>query len=238
MTRLRQQEKAYVTLQSALNDSSSALPVIKEQLAREGIAAITDREWRERTQENRIHTARESMRIALSEMGSTVATYFTPEEKVAFATFAESKRAVMSLTDVEKFAIPLAQSAGLAELEARWRYESMMQGDSNSGIRLAEMRPFIDLQRRRLKFAELGSQLEQFAPRIEPLQRYSVWLAAADAYRSAGNVENELRVLAAIPPIYVNGDEQRRLFQLLLTRQPQELVKRGATWNSWGTGGR
>jgi cellulose synthase operon protein C len=234
MTRLRQQKKAYVTLQNALNDSSSALPLFKEQLAREGIAAITDREWRERAQENRVHTARESMRIALSEMGSTAATYFTPEEKVAFATFAESKRVAMNLTDMEKFAIPLAQSAGLADLEARWRYELIMQGDSNSGSRLAEMRPFIDLQRRRLKFAELGSQLEQFAPRIEPLQRSSVWLAAADAYRSAGSVDNELRVLAEIPPIYVNGDEQRRLFQLLLTRQPQELVKRGANWNPWG----
>ncbi len=234
MTRLRQQEKAYATLQSALNEASSALPVIKEQLAKAGIAAITDREWRERTQENRVRTAREVMRGALGEMGASVATYFTPEEKVAFATFAESKRAALSLTDVDTFAIPLAQTAGLANLEARWRYEVMMQSETNSGVGLARMRSFIDLQRRRLKFAELGSQLEQFAPRIEPLQRYSVWLSAADAYRSAGDAENELRVLSVIPPVYVNGDEQRRLFQLLLARRPQELVQRGANWNAWG----
>ena len=85
MTRLRQQEKAYATLQSALNDASSALPVIKEQLAREGIAAITDREWRQRTQENRVRTARDGMRATLSEMGNSVAAYFSPEEKVAFS---------------------------------------------------------------------------------------------------------------------------------------------------------
>jgi tetratricopeptide (TPR) repeat protein len=234
MTRLRQQEKAYATLQSVLNDASSALPVIKEQLVREGIAAITDREWRERTQENRVRTAREGMRAALSEIGNTVATYFTPEERVTFAAFAESKRAAMNLADVDAFAIPLAQSAGLADLEARWRYELMMQGETNSGVGLARMRSFVELQRRRLKFADLGSQLEQFAPRIEPLQRYSVWIAAADSYRSAGDVENELRVLAAIPPVYVNGDEQGRLFQLLLTRRPQELVQRGSYWNAWG----
>ena len=39
MTRLRQQEKAYATLQSALDEASSSLPVLKEQLARQGIAA-------------------------------------------------------------------------------------------------------------------------------------------------------------------------------------------------------
>ena len=234
MTRLRQQEKAYATLQSALNDASSSLPVIKEQFAKGGVAAITDREWRERAQQNRVRIARDSMRAALSEMGNTVATYFTPEEKVLFAKFAESKRTAMSLADVETFAVPLAQSAGLADLEARWRYELMMQGGTDSGVRLARMQPFIELQRRRLKFAELGSQVEQFAPLVEPLQRYSVWIAAADAYRSAGDPENEVRVLAAIPPVYLNGAEERKLFQLLLTRRPQDLVRRGANWNAWG----
>ncbi len=72
------------------------------------------------------------MRLALSEMGNAVATYFTPEEKVVFAKFAETRRAGMSLADVEAFAVPLAQSAGLAELEARWRYELMMEPRTNS----------------------------------------------------------------------------------------------------------
>ena len=234
LTRLRQQEKAYATLRSALNDASATAPVIKEQIAREGIVAITDREWREKTQEDRVRTARDAMRASLNEMGVTVATYFTPEEKVSFAAFAQAKRAGMTLKDMEAFAIPLAQSAGLAEVEAGWRYELMMQGETNSGVGLERMRTLIDLQRRRLKFKELGSQLEQFAPRIEPLQRYSVLIAAADAYRSAGDVDNEFRILSSISPIYVTGDEQRRLFQLLLARRPQDLVRRGSTWNAWG----
>jgi cellulose synthase operon protein C len=234
MTRLRQHEKAYATLQSALREASSTLPVIQQQIAREGIAAITDSEWRERTRENRVRIAREGMRSALSEMGSTVATYFTPEERSAFATFAESKRAAMDLADVDSFAVPLAKSAGLANLEADWRYELLMQGETNSAIGLARMQALVDLQRRRLKFAELATQLELFAARVEPLRRYSVWIAAAAAYRSAGDAENELRVLAAIPPGYVNGDEQGRLFQLLLARRPQELVQRGANWNAGG----
>ncbi len=233
MTHLRQQEKAYTTLQGALTDATSALPVIKEQIAKQGIAAITDKEWRERAQEIRERTAREGMRSALIEMGNTVAAYFTPEEKSAFASFAESKRAAMNLSDVDSFAIPLAQSAGLAELEARWRFELMMQEEA-SALQLANMQPLVDLQRRRLKFADLASQLEQLAQHDVPGQRYSIWIAAADAYRSASDPDNELRVLAAIPPAYIGGDAQQRLFQLMLARRPQALVQRAANWDTWG----
>ncbi|HEX3353448.1 MAG TPA: hypothetical protein VHS34_11550 [Terriglobales bacterium] len=234
MTRLRQPEKAYDTLQVALVSAESALPVLKQQVAREGIAAITDREWRERTRQNRISTARDGMRVALTEMGNAVSGYFTPEEKTSFARFAESERAGMNLEGVEAFAIPLAESADLAELEARWRFEVMMQSGGNSGVRLARMRPFIDLQNRRLKFADLGGQMEKFASTIEVQQRYFVSIAAAEAYRSAGDSENEMRVLAAIPPVYLNGGTEQRLFELLLARNANELAQRGAFWNAWG----
>ena len=236
MTRLRQQEKAYATLQSALADASAVLPVLKEQVARQGIAAITDKEWRDRAQDNRVRSARDGMRSALSEMGTAVSTYFTPEEKVAFAKFAETRRAGMGLADVDAFAVPLAQSAGLAELEARWRYELMIDKSKavNSSLLLARMQPFVELQRRRLKFAELGAQLEQFAPRIEPQQRYAVWVAAQQAYQSAGDPEGELRAFAGIPFGTGGRDQQTRLFQLLLTRHPDKLLQQASNWNAPG----
>ncbi len=233
MTRLRHQEKAYDTLWKAMQSASSALPVIKEQVARQGIAGITDAEWRRRTQENRVRTARDGMRAALAEMGRAVFVYFTPEEKAAFSRFAESKRTGMDPADIEAFAVPLVQAAGLAELEARWRYELMMQPGAQSFILLGRMQPFVELQRRRLKFADLGRDLEKFAPRVEPMQSDSVLTTAAEAYRSAGDLTNETRVLAAIPSAYL-GDAEQRLFQLLLARNPQELVKRAAAWSSWG----
>lgn len=236
MTRLRQQEKAYATLQSALADASAVLPVLKEQVARQGIAAITDREWRDRTQENRVRAARDGMRSALSEMGTAVSIYFTPEEKVAFAKFAEARCASMSLADVDAFVVPLAQSAGLAGLEARQRYELMMDKSkgANSSLLLSRMQPFVELQRRRLKFTELGAQLEQFVPRIEPQQRYAVWLAAQQAYQSAGDPEGELRAFAGMPFGTGGREQQTRLFQLLLARQPDKLLQRASDWNSPG----
>jgi predicted Zn-dependent protease len=236
MTRLRQQEKAYAALHSALADASAVLPVLKEQVARQGIAAITDREWRDRTQENRVRTARDGMRSALSEMGAAVSTYFTPGEKVAFVKFAEARRAGLSLADVGAFAVPLAHSAGLTELEARWRYELMMDRSkgANSSLLLSRLQPFVELQRRRLKFAELGAQLEQFAPRIEPQQRYTVWGAAQQAYQSAGDPEGELRAFAGMPFGTGSSELQTRLFHLLLTRQPDRLLQRASDWNSPG----
>ena len=126
MTRIRLQEKAYITLQSALSNASSVLPVLKEQVARESIAAVTDREWRQRAQEIRIQNARAGMEAALRAMGDAVASYFTPEERVSFGQFAQRLRAPLTSEDVEAFAIPLAHNAGLADLEATWRYERMM----------------------------------------------------------------------------------------------------------------
>src|SRR5258707_7225837 len=117
LTRLRQQDKAYTALQAALSAASSPLPVIKEQVVKQGIAAVTDQEWRQRTLQMRVETARNGMRDALVEMGSTVARYYSPEEKAAFGQFAQSIPTPMNFADVNLFAYPLVQKAGLAEVE-------------------------------------------------------------------------------------------------------------------------
>src|SRR5262249_48824529 len=142
MTRLRQQGQAYAALQTALLVASSPLPVIHEQVAKQGISAITDQEWRQRTQQMRIETARNGMRDALAEMGSVVARYFTPEEKASFEQFAQSIRAPMTIHDVNLFAFPLVQKASLGEVEARWRYALMMTSSQPSADLLAQMPAF------------------------------------------------------------------------------------------------
>jgi cellulose synthase operon protein C len=232
MTRVRQQQQAYTAMQSALADASSNLPVLKEQIAKQGITGVTDEQWRERVRQTRIETARNGMSAVLEEMGNTVNTYFTPEERLAFASFAESKRKVMSLADLEKFGIPLAQSAALADQEAHWRFELMMQQAIASPNRYGNMQPLVDLQRRRGRFAELGPQLEGYANVLLPVLRGTAVLAAADAYRAAGDQQNELRLLSGISAYGLDNARQQRLFQLLLAHQPQELVRIGSTWNN------
>lgn len=230
MTRLRQHESAFATLQKALEESTANLPVLKEQVEKNGFTSLTDARWREQVRRNRIETARAGMAGALQEMGSAVNTYFTPEERLGFARFAESKRKDMTLDDVEQFAIPLAESAALADQEAQWRFECIMQRAGLSNY-YCNIEAFIELQRRRGRFAELGGQMEQFAEALPPTHRSRPWLAAADAYRSAGDGPNEFRLLSVV--FSSNGldiTRQQRFFELLLARQPQELVRIASVW--------
>ncbi len=230
MTRLREQETAFATLQKGLDESAANLPVLKEQIEKQGIAGMTDATWRENTRRARIETARTGMMDALQEMGSAVNTYFTPEERLAFARFAESKRSGMSQSDLDTFAIPLAASAGLADQEARWRFESMMQRSGSPNF-YPETQSFVELERRRGRFAELGAEMEQLSDKVYANMRSTPLIAAADAYRSAGDQTNELRVLSRV--FSINGlddSRQQRYFQLLLERQAQDLVRIASAW--------
>ncbi|MGA2346272.1 MAG: hypothetical protein ABSF93_09720, partial [Candidatus Sulfotelmatobacter sp.] len=230
MTRLRQQETAFATLQKALDESTAKLPVLQEQIEKRGIAGMTGATWRENMRRARIETARTGMMVALEEMGSAVNTYFTPEERLAFARFAESKRSGMSLSDSDAFAIPLATSAALADQEARWRFESMMQRAGSPNF-YPETQAFVDLERRRGRFAELGTEMEQLSDKVYATMRGAPLLAAADAYRSAGDQANELRVLSRIFSINgLDATRQQHYFQLLMERQAQDLVGIASAW--------
>jgi hypothetical protein len=87
----------------------------------------------------------------------------------------------------------------LADLEARWLYRMMLDPQMSREVRPQWTRQFVDLQRRRLQFAELAAQMEAFAPRFPQPGDSSPWLAAAEAYGSAGDWNNQLRVLAPLP---------------------------------------
>ena len=234
MTRLRQHEQAYVTLRKALAASAAELPVLKEQIQKQGILGLTDAQWRENVRRNRMETARAGMAGALDEMGVAVNKYFTPEERLTFAHFAEAVHDGMSVGEVDQFAIPLAVSAALADQEARWRFGVLMTGAGNSISRpnyASELQPFIELQRRRGRFVELAAQMEQFAAAIPWQQRTPSLTAAADAYYSAGDEPNELRILASIFALRgLDANRQQRFFQLLLANQPGELVRISAIW--------
>lgn len=232
LTRLRQHELAYGILEKAFADSTSSLPILKEQVQRQGISGITDAQWREQTRLNRLNTARSGMEASLQEMGSAVNIYFTPEERLAFALFAESKRDGMNVEDVENFAIPLAINAALADQEAHWRFDAILQKAALPGHYLA-IQPLVDLQRRRGRFAELGGQMEQLAAAVPWQQRGGALTAAADAYHASGDEKNELRILSEVYSFNrLDPNRQERFFQLLLQHQPQELVRIASLWTA------
>jgi tetratricopeptide (TPR) repeat protein len=230
MTRLRRQETAIATLQKALDESSANLPILQLQIEKKGFTGMTDATWRENMLRARIETARTGMMGALQEMGTDVNVYFLPEERLTFTRFAESKRSGMSRSDLDAFAIPLAASAALADQEARWRFESMMQRVGQPNF-YPETQSFVDLERRRGRFAELGAEMEQLSEKAHANMRSALLVAAADAYRSAVDQANELRVLSRIFSINgLDATRQQRYFQLLLDRWPQDLIRIASAW--------
>ena len=232
MTRLRQPEQAYARIQSAVDAASSVMPVIKEQVVKQGIGGLTDSQWRDRVRQTRIYTAHHGMATLLQTMGTTVNIYFTPEERLNFAHLVESKCTGMNAEDLDLMAIPWAQSAGLADQEVRSRFDLAMQQARTIKTSYPNIQPLIDLQKKRGRFAELASQMEQLGAALPSGYRDTALLASVDAYRSAGNEENELRVLSLIRPEYLNPPSQQRYFELSLKHQPQELVQVAARWNN------
>ncbi|HEY2664505.1 MAG TPA: tetratricopeptide repeat protein, partial [Candidatus Binataceae bacterium] len=230
LTRLRKPEDGYDRMETALSDASAMVKIVEEQVARQGITSITNQAWRAQLRQNRIDTARNGMAATLEEMGNTVNAYSTPEERLSFAAFVEAKRKLMSISEVEKFAIPLAQSATLADQEARWRFE-VLSAQSRTGENYAQIQPLIELERHRGRFKELAKVMEQFAATCRPGLKTPPLVAAADAYRSAGDQANELRMWNAIFDLgTLDTTHQQRFFELALARDPDELVRIAGRW--------
>ncbi len=229
MTRLRQQDTAFQRLQAALGDATSlsaSVGVAVQQVERSGLGSVTDQQWRERELGMRRDAARTGMTAALRSMGAAARQYFTPEEKVALAGWVEGKARSSNTSDLDAFFLPLAESAELADLEARWDEQLML---ANYNLRGGMYKThLVQLQARRMRFAEVGRSLERYAQTFRPEQRDAVLLEAAQAYRSGADYDDELRVLSSIRG-RLYGDQQERLFDLLLHRRPQELLQWAAS---------
>jgi tetratricopeptide (TPR) repeat protein len=151
----------------------------------------------------------------VEEMGTVAATYFTPEEKAALQTFLE-KQGPGTLT-------PMARSAGLPDLEARWLSAQMM---ANAGQADAAEQRFSELQKRRLRYDDLAHRLLEYWNVYPPnLNKNRLPVQAAEAYRAAENETGELSSLTLGQQHGgLAGEALDRYLELLLKRDPQRLV--------------
>ena len=205
MARLREHEAAFARLHSAWQVAAAKAPPAEEEEGGESQAA---------------QRALSGFRSALEELGSTSGRYFTPEEKASFSAFLAKQRATATVDELSSALLPLAQQAGLGDLEARWRLEVMLARPTHSS-NWSHLGRLVELQKRRLKFDELGAQLQQYAAVVPNEQRSGILLQATQSYRSGGNTASELAVLSRLRG---SGDMPRYL-QLLLARNPQQLVQ-------------
>ncbi len=215
LTRLREYPQAYARLEDALSAAQSpgiSFTSTVQQVEKQGFAAVTDSQWRQREQELRSASGKQGMDACMREMGAAAAQYFTPEETSAFSQFLAGNQTAGAPPD---YLIDAAEAARLSDLEARWRYAAAQFDAPGNLSRL------IQLQSARLKYSELGAQLEEIADRTgNQYSRSYALRSAADAYRSAGDPQSELR-------IYSEGlfrENEQRYFELLFELQRQQIV--------------
>ncbi len=235
MTRLRQQDTAYQRLWQAVADGNSLgaqIAVAVQQVEKNGILSITDRQWREREIRIRQDSARAGMIAAMTEMGSAAARYFTPEDKVAFGSWLERTASNASTDDLINYYLSAASAANLSDLEARWNDRLMMMHARVNGGQFKSR--LVTLQRQRLRFEELGGQLERYADTLSlDHGKCGVLLEAADAYHEGADYDREIAVLAAVD-YRLSGDYEKRYFGLLLQKEPSRLVKiAGRQQDAW-----
>ena len=162
----------------------------------------------------------------VAEMGAVVDRYYSPQEKTKFAT--------AIVTQPQR--IELAASAGLIDLQAKWLAAGLNAAADGDGAK-EQKQKLIQLQRSRLRFDELGAQLEAYDAVLPPASRSDELTEAALCYRSSGNTAAEVRVLQL-----QNGRAQLEgplleRYSKLLIAKPQTLVatiareRRGAAAN-------
>ncbi len=228
MTRLRETPAALIVLDQALAAaavSPNGPSVIAEQVARNGLASVTDAEWRRRLVEERVATSHGTYTQAMNAMAAAVASYYSPEEKSQFAALLQKEPANTDLAHV-------AGRAGLHDAEAALLRDRLMQSTNRI---VPQVKEWTALQRSRMLFAEIGHTMEAYAAVLTPkVNRSVVERQAATAYREAGDDADELRVTAALLRSANNADLRQRVFELSLRRDPPGLFKLAGQNNETG----
>jgi predicted Zn-dependent protease len=158
---------------------------------------------------------------ALEAMGDAVARYFTPEEKSSLEAFLEKEKATVPATKL----LPLVRRAGLAALEAKWRFALLMAEPRGAEANLHKSR-LADLQQQRMQYDELGVEIEAYWHAVSGDTNSDYLLdEAAAAFRASGNHAAEVRVLAMHQQRSGLGDPWLGRYLTLLARlAPQSLL--------------
>ncbi len=148
----------------------------------------------------------------LMAMAGVVRASFNAQDKAQFAAFLDKIKPVTT-PDV-------ARVAGLAAWEARRTQELLLANANGEGAQ-EYLERLKQLQRNRLAFGELGTQLEAYATAIKDLDaRPPVLAMSADSFQQAGDEPAELRVRTKI------GGGETRYLTLLARRNPKALIAR------------
>jgi len=206
----------------ALGGGSALAPaVVVKQVQEQGIGAVTDAQWRQQLIARRQQTANASFNNAMTVLGQSVATYYTPEEKLAYAKLLDAQRANKSASEVAGVWIPAATAAGLSDREAQWRHDLILQGGD---IAKSQVGPYNTLENNRMDYRALGDTLDRYAVTLKPEEQPSALEMAERAWANAGETAAETNDLRKLAVAHKMQQFQEPLFALLLRNNPAGLI--------------
>jgi len=206
----------------ALGGGSTLAPsVVVKQVEQQGIAAVTDSEWRTQLVARRQELADANLRSAMSALGQSVATYYTPEEKLVYAKLLDARRANSSGSDVATDWIPAASAAGLADREAQWRRDLILQGGD---IANEQIQPYERLENSRMDYHALATTLDRYASTVKPEEQSGVLQPAERAWANAGDTAAQTTDLRKLAVGHKMAAFDEPLFELLLRNDPASLM--------------
>lgn len=222
LTRLRQHDSAYTKmLQAEAAAGSGAAPADAQ--------GSVEQQIRAREASLRRQMAHSGLRQALKEIGATVNRYYTPEERLQYRQFLAAKRVGMSTLQVVDLLLPMAEGVDFP-VEARYRLEQIMSPRPVRN-RSSEAQELTTLQNHRLRFTDLGHELESFTQTLAP-EFQNQWMSeAAKAYRDGDDTGNELRVLDGLSGHNGLGSLEERYFELMLANRPADLAGQAGRGN-------
>jgi Flp pilus assembly protein TadD len=156
--------------------------------------------------------------MQVAQVVAGVAATYSAADQAKFATVIEK----------QPQRIAMAETAGLYDLELKWRLAAAMARPGSAASNQS-MDRIVQLQKSRLRFDELGAQLEAYDRLLPPGNTSRHEAEEAEVYRSAGDTASELRVLKRLYDRHeAQGPVLERYTQLLIARPPQLTAAIGA----------
>ena len=232
MSRLRQSDAAFTRLAIARQHAEVVpLVAVAQQVAKEGMGAVTDEEWRKQRIAQRTAQAKAGFAQALRAMAAVTGDYDTPEEKAQFAKWLQAKRSTAANEiELREVYLPAIQAAGLVEMEADLLWDFVEQSSNAAG---GELNEWLQLERKRGRLEEAAPKIESLARSVAPKQEVAVLDRLTEVYRTIGDTPAELRTLDRLAAMHVVNPDPR-YYHLLLVSRPQTLLQRASSSSNAG----
>lgn len=147
--------------------------------------------------------------VQVAQIVGAIAQNYSAADKAKFSAAIEK----------QPLRITMAESAGLFDLELKWRLAAAMATPGTAASNRSISR-VIALEKTHLRFNELGAELEAYDRALPPQNIQHHEMEEAEDYRASGNTVAEMRVLKRLAVRREAGPLLERYTQLLISQPP------------------